>query len=154
MVITPFGGLQDRYLLGKPFMHAISGITTAYGVFTIAPIERLVRQSICREMKQEHTRNNVQHVSIIQTRWNIALFLLFDERLEHSDRGAMDIARYEADACVRGLSILLHLDDKPIPFLLVRLGSPMVVLAPQVSLASQERRKVRLQGHRAALHPR
>ena len=80
-------------------------------------------------MRQEHTRNNVQHVSIIQARWDIALFLLFDERLEHPDRSAMNIARYEADACVRGLSVFLHLDDKPVPFLLVRLGSPVVILA-------------------------
>ena len=89
-------------------------------------------------MRQEHTRNNVQHVSIIQARWDIALFLLFDERLEHPDRSAMNIARYEADACVHGLGVLLHLDDKPVPFLLVRLGSPVVVLAHKMSLAFKE----------------
>ena len=91
---------------------------------------------------------------MIQRRRHVALFLVLDERLEHPDGCAMDVARDEADAHMGRLGVLLQLKNEPVSFLLVRLGGPMVVLQLQVSIYPFEPRNSVLPNHQGARRPR
>ena len=99
-----------------------------YGVFTIAPIRRVHSANDKYRVRRTRTGNDIDHVSMIQRRRHVALFLVLDERLEQPDGSAMNVAGDEADAHVGCLSIFLQLENEPVSFLLVRLGGPMVVL--------------------------
>ena len=91
-------------------------------MFTIAPIIR-TRSGISPEQRNEETGDqrtgdDIEHVAVVHGRRHLRVVLALDERLEHADRRAVDVAGQEADPGARPLRIDLQLLDEPVALLL------------------------------------
>ena len=105
---------------------------TAFGgllVISLAllPLTNEVIKKYARRVDNS-TRNDIEHIPVVDGRVDRRRFLLLDVRPEETDGGAMHVAGEERNARVCYLGVACELDDEVVSFLFVTLRCPVIVL--------------------------
>ena len=116
------------------------------GVLTMAELadDTSLRQRQCFMMRPARgdSPDNVEHQTVIQS-WLNLVCLLVVQSLDLSNGGSVDVTGQEDDSKLSLEGEILKPDDEIVPLLLVRFGTPMVVLRGETGRVNCSRARTR-----------